>query len=178
MKKTIIVLALAAVTPPSFAADKSGTTLSFGLTQYTQDLGSTLSMVDEDTTYHFKGDYTFSNGVLVGASFAPMHDFYAGSRIGNHSIYGGYQFDNNVRLMLGSSTLHLDLNTDFYNAKASVGGLMVGAGYVGAIRDVKLVIDASYSFLGSSDITRHYVDESRTTKSNDGMVQISAGIKF
>ncbi|MDK9761318.1 hypothetical protein KI743_04840 [Vibrio sp. D420a] len=64
MKQTIISLVLAAITTTSFAADKSGTTLGLGLTHYTQDLGSALSLLGEENTYHLKGDYTFSNGVL------------------------------------------------------------------------------------------------------------------
>ena len=189
MKKTLLAIFLAALSIEAVAANKSGFALGMGATFFTQDLGNALDLVDEKVTYHFQGDYTFENGLFIGGSITPMHGLYAGSKIGNHSIYGGYQFDNGLRLKIGSSSVKIKdviiYETPSYveTADSKQGGLLLGAGWVGKSpalpKGVKVFVDGSYSFLGSSSLNgRDYHGSSFSLKSDTGMARFTFGFKF
>ncbi|CAH1547239.1 MULTISPECIES: outer membrane beta-barrel protein [Vibrio] len=170
MKKTFVafaaVAALSIVTNIAFASDidKSGFTVLAGMNVSFDDVSQEY---DQAVGFTVAGDWTFNNGIILGASFSPkfindsIQDMTTSADM--YTVYSGYQLDNGVRLKGGVSITASELSiSKIGSADDSHINLLVGGGYE---FDNNIVIDAN---LASTEVFAR----------NGFTLQLLAGYKF
>ncbi|NLS14146.1 porin family protein [Vibrio sp. SM6] len=143
MKKTLalsvlLALSTSAIASESTTQDKSGHTLSIGMSKVSGD----ISNISDDTVFSVSYDYTTNQGVIIGGYFMPelvsssmsYMDVNLSLDTSVLGMYLGYQFDNNIRLTSGLSftTVEAKLSDNYASVsdEETNTGFMFGIDYL------------------------------------------------
>lgn len=147
MKKIIIALSflpfsLFAGDFASSTVNKTGFTAQGGVSILGGNMdGYGIGPNGDTTGISFGGAYTFNNGVIAGGLYTPevaedsarLGGTSASLTIQSLSLFGGYHFDNNIRVTGGLTVSEIEgtISNHFYNQSVSENntGINLGVGY-------------------------------------------------